>query len=206
MAKPLWEKVAKGEQYVFIEASSSAAVLHLGKALEPYPDVKVALITSGSAVFETIETLKKFKPTLIIQPRIDTEPNRRQFRINAARMAKEAGLEVAFTGLAPGASVAAAAARGARRGAVAVAPRGAPATNRDVPLFAVGYLVKAGLERKAALESLTLKPAQAIGLADRLGTIEPKKDANLLIFSGDPLETTSRLVKVMVEGKFVYEN
>ena len=203
MADPLWAKIAKGEQYVVINAANSATILYLGRILEKYPEVKVALNTTGSTVFETIDTLKKFKPLLILPPRIDNQPNR-QYRINAARIAHEAGLEVAFTGLKLGAGGAATTGRGGR-GAVTAPTRGATAVNRDVPLFPVAYLVKAGLPRKVALESLTLKPAQVMGLADRLGSIEEKKDANLLIFYGDPLDPAGRLLKVMVEGKFVYE-
>jgi len=206
MADPLWAKVVKGEQYLIVDVANSATILYLGEILEKYPEVKVALNTNGSTVFETLETLKKFKPLLILPPRIENQPNR-QYRINAARIAHEAGLEVAFTGLKPEAAAAMPGMR-AGRGQRAAAPptRGASEVNRDVPLFPVAYLVKAGLPREIALLALTLKPAQVMGLADRLGTMEPQKDANLLIFSGDPLDPASRLLRVMVEGKFVYEN
>jgi len=203
-ADALWAEVVKGERYLLVEAANSATILYLSDILAEYPEVKVALSVSGSTVFETIDTLKKFKPLLVLSPRIDNQPNR-QYRINAARIAHEAGLEVAFFGLRGGAAAAGArAGRGGQRGAAPA--RTGSAGNRDVPLFAIGYLVKAGLEREVALKALTIEPAKVLGLSERLGTIEPKKDANLLMFNGDPLAPGSQLLRVMVEGKFVYEN
>ncbi|MCP4711145.1 MAG: amidohydrolase family protein [Planctomycetes bacterium] len=205
-ADKLWAEVVKGERYLLVTVSNSATILYLNDILEEYPEVKVALSVSGSTVFETIDTLKKFKPLLVLSPRIDNQPNR-QYRINAARIAHEAGLEVAFFGLRDGAGAAPAGARGGRGGQRGAAPaRAGAAGNRDVPLFAIGYLVKAGLERETALKALTIGPAKVLGLSERLGTIEPKKDANLLMFNGDPLDPGSQLLRVMVEGKFVYEN
>ena len=204
-ADALWAEVVKGERYLLVEAANSATILYLSDILADYPEVKVALSVSGSTVYETIDVLKKFKPLLILSPRIDNQPNR-QYRINAARIAHEAGLEVAFFGLRGGGGGAAAAAggRGGQRGAAPA--RVGTAGNRDVPLFAIGYLVKAGLDRETALKALTIAPAKVLGLSERLGTIEPKKDANLLMFNGDPLDPGSQLLRVMVEGKFVYEN
>ena len=188
LSGPLWAKVVKGEQYLIVNAANSATILYLDKILEEYPEVKMALNITGSTVLETIETLKKFKPLLILTPAIEYPPRigrqqNQQFLINAARIAHEAGLEVAFS-----------------------TSGNTSEALRDTPLFAVAYLIKTGLPRKTALEALTLKPAQVMGLTERLGAIEPKKDANLLIFNGDPLDPSSRLLRVMVEGKFVYEN
>ena len=50
---------------------------------------------------------------------------------------------------------------------------------------------------------MTLEPAEILGQAERVGSISEGKDANLLIYSGDPFEPTSRLVAVMLEGRFI---
>jgi hypothetical protein len=69
----------------------------------------------------------------------------------------------------------------------------------------VANLVRFGLERGAALRAITLEPAEVLGLADRIGSIEAGKDANLVLLDGDPLEPRSRIQMVILEGKNVYE-
>ena len=64
--------------------------------------------------------------------------------------------------------------------------------------------VRYGVDRKEALKALTLNPAQMLGLGERLGSIEPGKDADLVVFKGDPLELTSPVEMVIVEGNVVY--
>jgi len=60
-----------------------------------------------------------------------------------------------------------------------------------------------GLPREAALASITRTPAEILGLDDRLGTIEPGKDADLALFDGDPLEYTSHVCHVVIRGEVV---
>ena len=64
-------------------------------------------------------------------------------------------------------------------------------------------IVAAGLDRQTALRAVTLEAAEVVGLADRVGSLEVGKDANLTFFSGDPLEPSTRLEAVMLEGRFV---
>ena len=65
--------------------------------------------------------------------------------------------------------------------------------------------VAQGVSREEALKAITLHPAEIIGVADRLGTIEKGKDANLLVLTGDPLDSTSWVDQVLIEGEVVYE-
>jgi imidazolonepropionase-like amidohydrolase len=60
-----------------------------------------------------------------------------------------------------------------------------------------------GLPREAALRALTLYPAQIFGVADRLGSLENGKAADLVVFSGDPLEQLSNVEMVFVGGRQV---
>ena len=64
-------------------------------------------------------------------------------------------------------------------------------------------MVRTGCSRKAVLEALTTEPAAALGLSDKVGSIEPGRRADLLFWSGDPLDPTSRLVAIMVSGEMV---
>lgn len=57
-----------------------------------------------------------------------------------------------------------------------------------------------GLPRAAALESITIAPARALGVDDRVGSIEPGKDADLVAFGGDPLDFRTPIRWVMVDG------
>jgi hypothetical protein len=68
----------------------------------------------------------------------------------------------------------------------------------------VGEIVSAGLDRDVALRAMTLEPAEMLGVADRVGSVDKGKDANLLFFSGDPFEPTSKLKAVMFEGRIVH--
>ena len=66
------------------------------------------------------------------------------------------------------------------------------------------FAVKEGLDRDAALRALTINPARIMGVADRLGSIEPGKDADLCVWSGDPLDVMSRVERAYVDGREIY--
>ncbi len=60
-----------------------------------------------------------------------------------------------------------------------------------------------GLRRSEALRSVTLYPAQILGIADRVGSLEPGKDATLIVTTGDPLETDTHVTQAFVQGRSV---
>jgi imidazolonepropionase-like amidohydrolase len=64
--------------------------------------------------------------------------------------------------------------------------------------------VKEGLDRETALRSLTINPARIMGVADRLGSLVPGKDADLCLWSGDPFDVTSRVERAFIRGREVY--
>ncbi|UCC39728.1 MAG: amidohydrolase family protein [Candidatus Aminicenantes bacterium] len=64
--------------------------------------------------------------------------------------------------------------------------------------------VRKGLSKEDALRALTINPAELLRLKERIGSLEPGKDADFLILSGPPLEWESLVEKVFVEGKEVY--
>ena len=80
------------------------------------------------------------------------------------------------------------------------------APGRDIsflPLSA-GLAVKYGLPYQAGLEAITISPARILGIDDRVGSIEPGKDADLIFVSGDPLEISSHVNRVMINGQTEY--
>ncbi len=71
--------------------------------------------------------------------------------------------------------------------------------------YQAAQCVRHGIPRDEALRAITLNPAKMLGLEKRLGSIEPGKDAHLVIFSGDPLDFTSVVEKVFIDGILAYE-
>ena len=87
---------------------------------------------------------------------------------------------------------------------IAFMPRSETNPDHKNWLAHVGEVVNAGLDRATALRALTLEPASVLGVDKRLGSLEKDKDANMLFFSGDPLEPGSKLEAVMLEGRIVF--
>ncbi|MGI9205125.1 MAG: amidohydrolase family protein [Woeseiaceae bacterium] len=68
---------------------------------------------------------------------------------------------------------------------------------------AAGISVANGLTWDQALEAITLAPARIFGVADTVGSIEPGKDADLVIWPADPLELTNYPEQVYIQGAAV---
>lgn len=80
----------------------------------------------------------------------------------------------------------------------------------DHPVIPINYLslcaalaVKAGMEETDALKAITINAAEIIGLEDRIGSIQPGRDADLLIMNGEPLELKTRIEQVFINGKTI---
>lgn len=64
-----------------------------------------------------------------------------------------------------------------------------------------GLAVKAGLDPFAALQAITINPARHIGAEARVGSLEVGKDADIVIADGSPLEISTRILHVLIDGK-----
>jgi len=73
-----------------------------------------------------------------------------------------------------------------------------------LPLCA-GMAVKHGLPYDEALKSITIIPAELLGVDDRVGSIEEGKDADLRILDGDPLELRTKVEMVIIDGEIVHK-
>ena len=85
------------------------------------------------------------------------------------------------------------------------------AITTDHPVVPIHFLVhqatlavKEGLDRDTALAALTINPARIAGVDGRLGSIEPGKDADLVLWSGDPLDVFSRAQRALIGGREIY--
>ncbi len=65
----------------------------------------------------------------------------------------------------------------------------------------IGRAIEAGLDKDVALRALTLTPAEILGVADRLGTIEKNKTANLVLATGDIFDQKTRIKHAFVDGR-----
>lgn len=71
-----------------------------------------------------------------------------------------------------------------------------------LPLGA-GLAVHAGMEPFAALQAVTINPAKHAGIADRTGSLEVGKDADLVIADGCPFEISTQVKYVLIDGEVV---
>jgi imidazolonepropionase-like amidohydrolase len=69
------------------------------------------------------------------------------------------------------------------------------------PRFDAGRAVSHGLPFGAGLAAITINPARIWGVADRIGSLEPGKEADVVVWSGDPLETTSAPTAIFIRGQ-----
>lgn len=73
---------------------------------------------------------------------------------------------------------------------------------QHLPLCA-GMAVKAGMDTYEALKAITINPAKHLGIADRVGSLEVGKDADLVVFDGNPMEVSSEVQLVLINGEKV---
>jgi amidohydrolase family protein len=161
-----------------VALSGPGEYLHFRDAVEDF-EFDTVLVVSPM-LYQVADRMGQAKETAVLPPDIRFEPQTRN-RVNAAAILSRAGVRIAF------------------------APSPPTLEGYESYPFLVGEVVKAGLPRDVALRAMTLTPAELLGVADRVGSIEEGKDANLLFFDGDPLDARARLRKVLFEGEFVFE-
>ena len=60
--------------------------------------------------------------------------------------------------------------------------------------------------KEEALMAITINAARICGAADRIGTIEAGKDADIVVYDGNPLEIFSKAVYTLINGQVVYKS
>ena len=80
----------------------------------------------------------------------------------------------------------------------------------DHPVIPIHYLpvyaalaVRSGMDREEALKAITINPAEILGIDNRVGSIKEGKDADLVLFSGDPFDFDSKVETVFINGEKV---
>jgi imidazolonepropionase-like amidohydrolase len=147
--------------------------------LKWFDEQKLPLVLTG--VRDAVETPGLFgerRPGVILDPQVVRRE--RGELVNAAARLSEFGLPTAIgTGDAAGA--------------------------RHLPVHAA-MAVRYGMAPSDALAALTINPARMFRIDDRVGSLERGKDADLVVFTGDPFEVTSRVLLVVIDGRVVVDN
>ncbi len=65
--------------------------------------------------------------------------------------------------------------------------------------------VREGMEPREALKAITINAAEIVGISDRVGSIEKGKDADIIIYDGDPFELKTKVQKTIINGAVIYE-
>jgi imidazolonepropionase-like amidohydrolase len=75
-----------------------------------------------------------------------------------------------------------------------------PSQARNLP-FNAAMAAAFGLPKDVALRAVTLTPAEILGVADRIGSLDPGKEASFLLTDGDPLEIVTHVERVWIAGR-----
>ena len=176
--KPL-VRALQGEIPTFVQCQRPAETLHLLKVLKHYNKLKLVLI-AGAENYLIANKLAENKIPVVFPAQIDFERFTRN-RINVPKILDNAGVKIACR------------------------PKTDDVRGCEDFLREMAELVKSGLDKEVAKKSVTIYPAEMLGINYRVGSLEVGKDANLLILSGDPLDIGTRIHLIMLEGKIVYQ-
>lgn len=172
----------KGLQYLLngdllplIAASSLAEINTALKWLEDWN--MNGVIVGGEEACLLSDLLKEKNVPVLLSPILPSYPEK--WAKNAAHLMKQ-GLSIGF---------------------VSHMPEAGPLSLRLSALM----LFHQGISQEEALKTITCNPAQILGVADSVGSIEEGKDADFVVLEGEPLDLRSRIIAVYVNGLALFE-
>jgi imidazolonepropionase-like amidohydrolase len=180
---PAWEAmvpVLKGEVAVFLHADE---VRQIRSAVEWAVRRRLRVVLAGGRdAWRLPELLVKHSIPVAYED-VFTEPLRDEdpydVHFAAPGVLARAGVKVAFAG---------------------GSDRFGASNLRNVP-YAAAQAVAFGMPREEALRGLTLHGAEMLGLQDRLGSLEPGKEASLFVADGDILDVRTRVIRMWIAGR-----
>lgn len=171
--------VIHGEMPLVVSVQRESDIRHLIRFKQ---EQKInVIIVGGAEAWRVANELSAAQIPVILQPLLDL-PN--SFEAlgttlqNAVRLQK-AGVRIAFSGTA--------------------ALEAQPYNVGNIAMLA-GIAAANGLSQEEALAAITVNPAQIWGISDHYGTIEPGKDADIVVWDGDPLEPSSAPTALFIRG------
>lgn len=181
LRKDVWVEVLEGKLPLLLHADRAHDIL---TALRIAREFGLRLILDGGAeVYLVTEQVKAAGVPVILHPTMQRAFGDREnlSMATAARLANQ-GIPFAF-----------------QSGYESYVPK------TRVVLFEAAIAMRYGLPLEEALAACTREAAEILGIADRVGTLEPGKDADLVLFDGEPFEYTTHVLAVYVNGRKVSE-
>jgi len=175
-----WRRVFAGEVPVLLECDSAVGIKHALKVLGEFK-VEVVLLGAAELHLLPVAEWKGIVKGVIVPEAIEVV---RFARDGVTRERVVPAMELSGMGV-----------------PVAFQSNGITA-GRGLGLNAA-YAVRLGMDPRAALRALTIEPARLCHVDDQVGSLETGKQGDVLVFSGDPFELASRLLKVFVAGEEV---
>jgi imidazolonepropionase-like amidohydrolase len=188
-------KLLRGDLLAFIYCEQAMDVPQAIKLVNDYK-LKGVLVLNEDC-HKAISQIAAAKLPVVLDPNLvywETDPRTGEDKqIVLPKIYREAGVPVNFqvTGFAAG--------------NLFRAPNLPPTTGTNYLWYQAATAAKYGMPADEALQSITLRPAQTIGVGSQLGSIEPGKDADLVILTGDPLKLDTWVDKTIIGGRVVYE-
>lgn len=171
------QPVLRGEMPLVVEAHRASDIQTVLRVADEY-DLKV-IIAGGTEAWMVADDLARARVPVLVKVLRNLPESFESLgaRYDNAALLRRAGVQVAIT------------------------------TGETYKAFNIrqeaGNAVAYGLSYEEALRSITLYPAQIYGMADRYGTLEPGKVANVVVWSGDPLELLTDVEHVIIRGQEV---
>jgi hypothetical protein len=183
----------KGERTALVTAIRAGEILAV---LELVDEFGIKLIINGATEGWTVaQEIAKRKVAVAMTPRhkLDADNDSAtpsESNLENAAILKRAGVQFAI--IPPSASFT------SSTGGIA---------GRDLmtlPLEAA-FAISGGLDEQTALEAITITPAQLLGVDDRVGSLQPGKDADIIILDGHPFHYNTFVQTTIINGKVLYE-
>ena len=175
-------KLLKGEIKALITVNTSKDIM---SAIRLAKEFNFKLVLNGAAeAYRLIPQIKEAKAEIILHATMARNGgDMANMTQESAAILTEAGIPVSIEG-----------------GYEAYVPK------TRIVLFEAGQAMVHGLSFDDALKTITLNPAKLLGIDGRVGSIEKGKDADLVLFDGDPFEYLTKVKMVFIDGEKVTQN
>jgi len=172
-------RVLKREVPLLVTVHRSQDIM---SALRVAKEFNIRLVLDGAAeAFLLLDQIKEAGVPVIVHPTMARSGGETQnLSMETAAKLKKAGIPFAF-----------------QSGFESYVPK------TRVVLYEAGVAAANGLTFDEALAAATLDAARLLGISERVGSLEPGKDGDVVLYDGDPFEYTSHVVGVVIQGEVV---
>jgi len=172
-------RVLKREVPLLVTVHRSQDIM---SALRVAKEFNIRLVLDGAAeAFLVLDQIKEAGVPVIVHPTMARSGGETEnLSMETAAKLKKAGIPFAF-----------------QSGFESYVPK------TRVVLYEAGVAAANGLTFDEALAAATLDAARLLGISDRVGSLEPGKDGDVVLYDGDPFEYTSHVVGVVIQGEVV---